>query len=541
MRQHGPLLNLSDRPRPSVSQSIDDLLASAAAGERACLWDAALQSYGTAYRQAIESDDVDSLLEVVIRIGHCERKAGNLDGAVEHFELAREVGSQSGRSAPTGRALNGLGMIMQARGRLTEAESLFSEALERAMEAGATSLAGDAQQNLGIIANIRGNLPEALRRYTLGVELLQQAGNDNAVGSALNNLGMLHVDLGELDLASSYFDRALELSRSANNVLLEGIVSVNRAELYIARGDLVRARESCDEGFEIFSQTGDILNQAEALRFYGVIYRKSGKPHLAAIHLQRAADIAAQRDPLLEAEAQRELGRNRDALAALNRSHTLFTELQAQADTADIQGRINRLETDFLVLVQQWGESIEAKDRYTVGHCQRVADYACRLAERVGIAPHEMVWFRMGAFLHDLGKIEVPEEVLNKPGRLTDEERALMERHPVTGEAMLGSVDFPWDIRPMVRSHHERWDGGGYPDRLVGEAIPYSARILRVADVFDALTTARSYRRPLTPAEAMAIMVEDQGSFDAEIFAAFQELFPELCATAEQASSIYPA
>jgi HD-GYP domain-containing protein (c-di-GMP phosphodiesterase class II) len=149
-----------------------------------------------------------------------------------------------------------------------------------------------------------------------------------------------------------------------------------------------------------------------------------------------------------------------------------------------------------------------------------------------------MVWFRMGAFLHDLGKIEVPEEVLNKPGRLTEDERAQMERHPVIGEAMLGSVDFPWDIRPMVRSHHERWDGGGYPDGLVAEAIPFSARILRVADVFDALTSARSYRRLLSPQEAMAIMVDDGGSFDPEIFAAFQELFPQLSATAARAGSV---
>jgi tetratricopeptide (TPR) repeat protein len=447
-----------------VSQSIDDLLASAAAGERACLWDAALESYGTAYEQALADGDVDTLLEVVIRIGHCERKAGNLDGAVEHFELAREIGTQSGRSAPTGRALNGLGMIMQARGRLTEAESLFSEALERAMEAGATSLAGDAQQNLGIIANIRGNLPEALRRYTLGVELLQEAGNDNAVGSALNNLGMLHVDLGELDLASSYFDRALELSRSANNVLLEGIVSVNRAELYIARGDLVRARESCDEGFEIFSQTGDILNQAEALRFYGVIYRKSGKPHLAAIHLQRAADIAAQRDPLLEAEAQRELalvlrelGRNRDALAALNRSHTLFTGSgRRRTPPTSRSGSTGWRRTSWC-----WCSSGASRSRPRTatrwGHCLRVAGLCVPPGGKVGIAPHEMVWFRMGAFLHDLGKIDVPEEVLNKPGRLTDEERALMERHPVTGEAMLGSVDFPGTSGPW----YDRTTSGG--------------------------------------------------------------------------------
>jgi putative nucleotidyltransferase with HDIG domain len=228
-------------------------------------------------------------------------------------------------------------------------------------------------------------------------------------------------------------------------------------------------------------------------------------------------------------------GRNREALTALNRSHTLFSALQASSDQADIDRRIEQLEEDFLSLVRFWGESIEAKDRYTSGHCARVADYACRLAERIGFSARELVWFRMGAFLHDLGKTEVPEEILNKPGRLTDEERALMERHTVIGDEMLKPVEFPWDIRPMVRSHHERWDGRGYPDRLAGEAIPLSARVLRIADVFDALTTARSYRRPLAPDEAFGIMEDDAGSFDPALFEVFRELFPQLVATAEEA------
>jgi len=510
-------------------------------------WTAAFGDYNQAYEAAIRSRSLNGLLDVIVRTGHCHRRAGEPEAAIEQFELVIQLSSEAGGDYYRGRALNGLGLVEQNRGALTSAAELYLSALACATRAAEAGLSGEIEQNLGIIANIRGDLGEALRRYTRGLEFLRGTENLQGIGSALNNMGMLHVDLGELEKASAYFDEAYRLSSESGNLVLKGIVSTNQAELYIARGELRKARESCDEGFEIFSQLGDILHQAEALKFYGVIYRRSGKPHLAAIHLQRAVEIAAARDPLLEAEAQRELalvlreqGKNREALAALNRSHALFTGLQAQTDTADIQGRIERLEDDFLMLVQQWGESIEAKDRYTVGHCLRVADYACRLAERVGIAPHEMVWFRMGAFLHDLGKIDVPEEVLNKPGRLTDEERAQMERHPVIGEAMLGSVEFPWDIRPMVRSHHERWDGGGYPDRLEREAIPFSARILRVADVFDALTTARRYRRPLTPAEAMAIMEDDRGSFDPEIFAAFQMLFPEFSEKAEVAASLLP-
>lgn len=511
------------------------------------MWLEAARTLNLAYQTAVGEHDTAGILEAMVRLAYCHAHAGDRSAADEEFHVAVELARMHDADSVAGRALNGLGNLARDRGDLSEAERLFRSAIFVGERAGDQVLLGETQQNLGVVAHIRGDLAEARRCYLAGLEHVDRGSSDRGRITVLNNLAMLHVELGELAAAGDYFDRALAIASRTNDVVRSGVIQINRAELFLAMGDILRARDSCDEGFEIFSQLGDMLRQAEALKFYGVIYRQSGKPHLAAIHLQRAIEIAAPADPLLEAQAQRELalvlreqGRNRDALAALNRSHTLFTKLQAQTKTADIQARIDRLEADFLLLVQQWGESIEAKDHYTVGHCLRVADYACLLAERVGIEPHEMVWFRMGAFLHDLGKIEVPEEVLNKPGRLTDEERSQMERHPVIGEAMLGSVDFPWDIRPMVRSHHERWDGGGYPDGLMAESIPFSARILRVADVFDALTSARSYRRPLTPDEAMSIMVDDGGSFDPEIFSVFQELFPRFSETAARAGSIAP-
>lgn len=178
--------------------------------------------------------------------------------------------------------------------------------------------------------------------------------------------------------------------------------------------------------------------------------------------------------------------------------------------------------------MEKWGESIEAKDHYTRGHCQRVADYACRIASGTGVDARYLPWFRMGAFLHDVGKTEIPEAILNKPGRLTEDERAIIENHTLIGWEILKDIKFPWDILPMVRSHHERWDGLGYPDRLAGEEIPLSARILHVADVFDALTTTRSYRDPLTPVDALAVMQADQGSFDPELLAYFASILPGL-------------
>ena len=116
---------------------------------------------------------------------------------------------------------------------------------------------------------------------------------------------------------------------------------------------------------------------------------------------------------------------NTDA-QALNRSHQLFVQLRARRDLADLDRRQNRLEVGFLAVVREWGESIESKDAYTQGHCMRVADLACALARRAGFEERRMFWFRVGALLHDVGKIDIPAEILNKPGRLTAEEWALM-------------------------------------------------------------------------------------------------------------------
>src|ERR1043165_71045 len=139
---------------------------------------------------------------------------------------------------------------------------------------------------------------------------------------------------------------------------------------------------------------------------------------------------------------------------------------------------MGRLEGDFLDVVERWGESIEAKDRYTQGHCVRVADMSCAIALATGIDGQSLFWFRIGALLHDVGKLVVPAEVLNKPGKLTDEEWTLMRSHPTAGVELLADIEFPWEIRPIVESHHERWDGRGYPHGIGGEEIPVTARVL---------------------------------------------------------------
>jgi putative nucleotidyltransferase with HDIG domain len=513
---------------PSITELLDRALTCEVSGE----WDTAAEVYDRAFRRAVAEHDVEALLESATRLGHCFRQAGDSEASHDVLVLAATAAALHGDEVRAARALNGIGILLQYAGDTEAAERTYQNAREHGLRGGYRAVVGEIEQNLGILDNIRGDLHAALEHYTTGLEHLRAAGHLRGCARALNNLGILYLNMGQLDAADAAFQEALAICERGGDIVTAGAVHINRTELFLALDQPDRARASCDEGFEIASRLGDQPRRGEALKFYGIIYRTTGKLHLAEIHLGQAIEIARGREPLLEAEAQRELAlvlraqsRNREALEALNRSHALFSSLQAKTAQADINERISKLESDFLSLVRFWGESIEAKDRYTSGHCERVADYACRLASEAGIGEREIVWFRMGAFLHDLGKTEVAEEILNKPGRLTEEERTAMERHPVIGDEMLAPVEFPWDIRPMVRHHHEAWDGSGYPAGLAGETIPLPARILCVADVYDALASDRPYRPAFPHERTLEVMSAEAGRrLDPSLFDVFRRL-----------------
>lgn len=146
--------------------------------------------------------------------------------------------------------------------------------------------------------------------------------------------------------------------------------------------------------------------------------------------------------------------------------------------------------------------TIEARDPYTDGHCQRLARYATALGQRLSLPDDDLLVLTRGAYLHDIGKIGIPDAVLLKPGRLTQAEYEAMKQHTVIGERLCDQLRVLRRVRPIVRSHHERLDGSGYPDGLAGDAVPVLAQIIGVVDVYDALTTARPYKVALPPAVA---------------------------------------
>ena len=180
------------------------------------------------------------------------------------------------------------------------------------------------------------------------------------------------------------------------------------------------------------------------------------------------------------------------------------------------------LETAESILVAL-GNAIDAKDTYTEGHAERVAHYSVAIGKQLGLPYEALRRLRLGGVLHDIGKIGVPEAILNKPGPLTTDEFAVMKKHPEIGERICAPLKSLREMLPVIRSHHERPNGSGYPDGLAGDEIPLGARIVCLADVYDALATTRSYKRAFTRERCIAILREDtaKGLFDPLVVEAF--------------------
>jgi putative nucleotidyltransferase with HDIG domain len=189
----------------------------------------------------------------------------------------------------------------------------------------------------------------------------------------------------------------------------------------------------------------------------------------------------------------------------------------------DSKAHVEKLNRMYLSTVETLATAIDAKDEVTHGHIRRVQGAALALAKEVGVTDEESLKaIEAAALLHDTGKIAVPEHILNKPGKLTEAEFAKMKLHAPIGADILSAIDFPYPVVPIVRHHHENWDGTGYPDGLTGTEIPLGARILSVVDCFDALTSDRPYRPRMTDEQALAILSERRGRmYDPVIVDAF--------------------
>jgi putative nucleotidyltransferase with HDIG domain len=497
-------------------------------------WDEAIAHYETALALIPAEGDAPNRADVLRWMGIVYRDRGDLETAVEKLEQSRAIAAEGGLREKEASAMNSLALVGLAKGNLEEAADLFLQSRTIADETGDNRTVAAVDLNLGIIANIQGNVALALLSYRSALDRFRKLGDEANALRALNNMGMAHVDLGEWEAAESCYHEAVELAGRTGDAAWTGKIELNRSELHLKRRRFDAAQESIDRSLQVLHRLRAKQPIAEAYKFQGMLFRETGRPEQADTHFALSLGMAETcQDRLLQAETQLEWAvlhleedRKQEGILYMNRALRLFRDLKARREVLDIERRLERLKEMYLPAVQGWGAGrTEAKDPYSTGHAKRVADYATKLARELGVEGWDLTYLRIGALIHDLGNMAVPAEVLLKQDVLNEDERELMKVHTVMGESMARQLEFPDEVRPIVRSHHEQWGGAGYPDKLEGEKIPFGARIVSIADVYDALTSPRSFRKAYSGGDALEIMQKDSETlFDPSLFGVFRDM-----------------
>lgn len=241
-------------------------------------------------------------------------------------------------------------------------------------------------------------------------------------------------------------------------------------------------------------------------------------------------------EPIAAVVARLRFAARTGKLGELEPQSSSILEIQELAEiynraASSVRSAGERLESAYLQFVGSLANALDARDRYTAGHSWRVSEFSCAVASALALTAQDVERIRIGALLHDIGKIGVADSVLQKAGRLTDEEFALVKQHPVIGRRILEGVQGFSEFLGAVELHHENWDGTGYPKGQSGDETPIEARIIHVADAYDAMTTDRSYRRGMTHEKAISILVENAGTqFDPQVVQVFVKLPLEVLA-----------
>ncbi len=512
-----------------MTRSAADLLHEARGRERAVGLTEAAAGYEAAIEAAERAGERAVLAEALRRLAivrhHCNQSVEARRLCERSFTVARETSND----ILAAEALNTLGGIDLEAGPLADARRHFLRAVQ--LGGASRELRARAEQNLGILASIQGDCEDALACYARSLEAYKSCNDEHGSAIAYHNLGMVSAQRQLLDEADRYFSQSYEIAVRVQDTYLQGLCLLNHAEVYFARERYEEAQRNAETALGLFEQVDSGVLRAQAYRIIGMVYRETGRPALAEARLRSALELAMTTGSVLnEAATRRELAilyqalcRNQDALRLLNEAHALFGRLDARGDLVYVDGKMAELEATYFAVVSEWGQSIESNDSYTFGHCERVATLAVAVAQELGLDQQTQTTIRLGAYLHDVGKVRVQHEVLNKPGPLTHAEREAMQMHPIWGVELLLGVGFPWDFRPIIRWHHEKYDGSGYPDRLRGDEIPLSAQIVGIVDVYDALTTDRSYRPALSNESALEEIERCRAWWSDAVYAGFRK------------------
>lgn len=439
------------------------------------------------------------------------------DEALKAYRLALSIYEKLNNKYGLSDIYNSMAITNFERGNWDEAEKQYLHALDL-IEETSPALSAKIYNNLGALYNARGNSDKAISTYLRSIPDFERSENILGLAQVYNNLGMSFANKGDWQNAASYYEKSLQLSRKLDEQDLIALTYLNLAQLHVNTQSPAQAQEYCKLALGILQQIDDQLGIAEAHKILGVTERLNKNWSKARYHFEQSIMLNEKlSSPLGLAEAYLEFGlackdagKHEEAHSLLSKSLTIFEKLKAKKNIESVRTEVTRLDKLYLNIIEALGAAVENKDPYTMGHSSRVAYYSLLLAKKLMLPPETIKGILIAAYLHDIGKIYVEDEILNKPGKLTSLEFEVIKRHPEMGVASLSAVEFPWEVKQYILHHHERYDGSGYPCGLKGDEIPIGAQIIAIADFFDAMTSERSYRPAWSQAQAISIIVNNR-------------------------------
>ncbi len=453
--------------------------------------------------------------EVFLEIGQLLAKQGELDRALGHLHRALGLYRRLSNSQGICKSLRNLGVIYIELGEFDDAETSYKEAIQIALVDDQYILYADLNNNLGAIRNMKGDWEGALESYSLAKEVYEREREVRKAAYTINNIGITFLEQEQYDRALKNFVMAVKTAESIKDASLCLILSINLTDLYLKRGEIEEAKRYCANA-DKYLESEKLRNSqlVETRKLAGQIAMREGRLDEAGRFFDEAYSISDELGlQYQQAEVLHEKGRlyfqadaHLEALQALERAIHIFSQLQATGRIEKTETLIGSIEELYLKIFESMAHKVDQKDHYTKGHSDRVAQLALVIARELNLSDGEVKEVVGGALLHDIGKLDIADEIIKKEGKLTAEEYAEIKTHPDRGVQRLSGVTFPWNIEPLIRYHHERFDGGGYPSGLTGESIPLGARIICVCDVFDALTSERPYRAAFPAERALQVM-----------------------------------
>ncbi len=504
-------------PLVASSASADRLLEIGQRYDRKGYMEEAASAYEAAIRVAGERDPrllAEALRRKAVLCHRRGRQAEARRLCRRSYEMAAEMQDRS----LTAEALNTFAGFELVEENYHDAREIFGRAL--ALDPANPQLTGRIQQNLGTVESVQGNYDGAFVHYQTSLDAFLAAKDEPGCALAYHNLGVISAERKCWSDADRYFRLSLTAAEFIGDTYLRGLGLLNRSEVLVAFGKLGEARFAAEAAVSIFDELRSPGELADAYRTLGVISLESGDFAQAGTQLRRAIEVAGVcRSALSEAQATGELarlygrtGRIEEAAELLAAATRELGRLKPCVSPGEV------VEGRYPALISNWGELVRMVDRSTFEHADRVAAHAVAVARALDLDETTQATIRVGAFLHDCGKIWVPQEILNKPGPLTGEEAEIVRRHPVLGADLIAQARLPWDVLPIVRWHHERIDGSGYPDGLRGKEIPVAAQIVGLVDAYDAMM---AWGAGLSPVEARAGMDQCRHWWQPEVYEAF--------------------